>query len=446
MNSGITESVKHALECIQNAGHEGDVFGVRKSTTRYTIMKGNIADSSDYEDMGLGIRVLNNRRSGFGYCIPGDEEKGVRGALQSSRFSPEVEMSLPTEKKSHEVKKFDKKMEEGFGDGRGVEFVQTIIDGVLSLKKDITPASGEVTAVTGARIVENTQGVFLEEASTFIYCQVEAVIPRETGSLKAMGIESSRRFDIDFHQLGVETAEKVDSMREHSPRMTSDLPVVMSPDAFAQLLGYAFLPAFYGENVRSGRSPYRGRLGEEIILDPLTIIDNPCQDWGLGSGGFDDEGVQSSEVPILQEGVITRFLYDLKEGARSGAGSTANGVRRTFKTAPGTAHRNVSVRGGHHCTDIAHGDGIYVDTILGVGASNPMNGHFSVAAEPAWLLEKGEKKGRIDGIMISGHFPDILNQMNLGNDYKKTYFAVGRHRVVIELPTVRLETISVTQR
>lgn len=447
MKTKIAESVEEVLRYIQNENCEGDVFGTRKSTARYAIMKGEIADSSEFDDIGLGIRVLKNKKMGFGYCIPGEEEKGVRRAVESSRFSPEIEIALPIEKRIHEVKTFDQGMEDEFHSGSGARFVQAIIDGVLSLKKDIEPTGGEFVAVRETRIVGNTNDIFLEENSTFVHCEVEATISREAGSLKALEVRNSRRFDIDFYQLGVEAAEKVDSMREPSPHMPRNPPVIIAPDALAQLLGYALLPAFYGENVRSGRSPYRGKLDERIVPEKLSIIDNPYEDWGIGSGGFDDEGVVGSEVPIISGGVVKNFLYDLKESARSNTESTGNGMRRNFKTIPGTAHRNILVKGEQQCEDISlHGDGIHVDTILGVGSSNPMSGGFSVTADVAWLLQKGENRGRIDGAMISGNFPQVLNGMEFGNDNKKTYFAVGRHKVIIELPTARLENISVIKK
>ncbi len=447
MNARIIESVKETLKCVKKEKCEGDVYGIRKKTTNYTIMKGEIADSSEYEDMGLGIRVLKNKRAGFAYCIQGEEEKGVRRAIESSEFSPEIEISLPTTERGSEVRKFDQEIEDRFSGGEGASFVQEIIEGALSLKKDIIPTRGELAVVRGVRIVGNTNEVFLEENSTLIHCEVEATMSRETNLLKALEVRSSRRFDIDFHQLGVEAAEKVDSMRERSPHISDDLPVIIAPDALAQLLGYALLPAFYGENVRSGRSRYKGKLGERIVPENLSIIDNPCEDWGIGSGGFDDEGVVSSEVPILLGGFVANFLYDLKESAKSNTESTGNGMRRNFKTVPETAHRNVFVKGEQQGMDMLfYGGGIYLDAILGVGSSNPMSGDFSVAADPAWLVQKGERKGRVDGIMISGNFPEVLNGIKLGNDYKKTYFAVGRHKVTIELPTARLENISVSQK
>lgn len=445
MNTKIVESVKEALKYIKREKCEGDIYGIRKKTIRYATMKGEIADSSEYEDIGLGIRVLKNKRVGFGYCVQGEEKKGVRRAIESSKFSPEIEIPLPTTERISEVKKFDQKVIDKFSDGKGVEFVQIAIDGVKSLKKDIIPTRGELMVVTGVRIVGNTNEVFLKENSTLIYCEIEATISRETGSLTAPEVRSTRRFDIDFYQLGVDAAEKVDSMRELFPDESSDLPVIIAPEALAQLLGYALLPAFYGENVRSGRSRYTEKLGERIAPEKLSIIDNPCADWGIGSGGFDDEGVTSSETPLLLGGVVKNFLYDLKESAKSNTRSTGNGMRRNFKTAPGTAHRNILVKGERQDKNtLFHDDAIYVDTILGVGTSNPLSGDFSVTADPAWLVQNGEKKGRLDGIMISGNFPEVLNGMELGNDYKKTYFAVGRYKVIVELPTTRLENASVS--
>ncbi|MGM0511028.1 MAG: PmbA/TldA family metallopeptidase, partial [Thermoplasmatota archaeon] len=71
MSEKITESVKKALELIKKKNLQGEVFGIDQRKIQYDIEKGEVSNSSEYQDFGLGIRVLKDSRVGFGYCVPG---------------------------------------------------------------------------------------------------------------------------------------------------------------------------------------------------------------------------------------------------------------------------------------------------------------------------------------------------------------------------------------
>lgn len=437
----ISESVKEALTHIEKRGLQGDVYGVRKRTITYTIQKGELSDSSEFEDLGLGIRVVKEGRIGFGYCVPGAEEKGVSRAVELSRVSQLADIPLPTAEMVPPVKVCDQKIADE-ADGKGAELIQMLIDGAHSVKDDIVLPFGILSIITGTRVIGNTSGVFLEEESTALFSGVAAVIFGERTSLYAEKIKCSRQFDIDFYQLGAEAAHKVDSMREKSA-VVPGLPVIMCPDALAQLLGFAVIPSFLGENVRKGKSLYQEKVGHPVASERLTITDDPTREWGLGSGKFDDEGCSSGETALIADGILKNFLYDLKEGVKSGTESTGNGVRADFKTPPETESRNIVVRGqGYKRDSFFEGDAIFVDGVMGAHTANPVSGDFSVVANPAWLIHRGEKKGRLDGVMISGNFPELLQEIELADDYTKTFFDLNKFKA--DIPTARLKNVVVS--
>lgn len=442
----LSESVKTALTTLKKKKCEGDVYGIAKRTITYSILKGELSDSSEFEDIGVGIRAVKDQRTGFGYCVPGAEEKGVKKALDLSTASPEQVIPFPDTALLPPVTLFDKKVVNEANDGKGAEFAQQLIDGTVSVKDDIIPTGGQINIVISSRVVGNTHGVVFQEDETAVFCGVIATIPGERTSLSAIETESSRKFDIDFEDVGVRAGEKVDSMREKSSIDTGVYSVVVSPYALAQLLWFAVIPAFLGENVRKGKSVYEGKIGNPVACETLCITDDPTADWGLGSGAFDDEGVTSVRVPLITDGVVKNFLYDLKDSVKSSTTSTGNGMRANFKIPPETKDRNVVVRGEEYTKDaLVEGDGLYVDNVMGAHTANEVSGDFSVVANPVWLIKKGEMQGRLDGVMISGNLPELLQEIELADDYKKTAFFLGGQRVFsMDLPTARLENIAVS--
>ncbi len=445
MNGKLTESVKKALELLDKKNLDGDVFGIKERNISYSIEKGELAESSEYEDLGLGIRVIKDGKIGFGYCTPGKEEKGVRRAEDLSTISQELELKLPKKEEVPEPKTFDKKVERSSFEGEGAEFTQQVIDGAKELKDDIIPTRGSLSIGIGSKIIGNTKGVLLKQKSTAVSTGVLATIPGEETSINASESRFSRKMDLDFTDIGKTAAEKVDSLREGSELPEGKVPVVMNPDAFGMLMWFGIVPAINGENIRKGKSVYEGRKGEKVASEELLMKDDPTMDWGVGSGAFDDEGVASRKISIIEDGILKHFIYDLKEAMKSDTESTGNGLRGGFKNPPEISDRNIVLRGeGKEKEKLLPEKGILVDGVMGAHTLNPASGDFSVVGTPAWLVENGEIKGKVEGGMISGNLPKTLESIELAEDYKKSYTSIGSREIKMDLPSARFNDVTVS--
>ncbi|MEF8874302.1 MAG: TldD/PmbA family protein [Candidatus Thermoplasmatota archaeon] len=445
MNEKLVDSVKKTLELLKKKNLQGDVFGVKERNISYSIEKGELSDSSEYEDLGLGIRVLEDGKIGFGYCTPGEEEKGVRIAEELSGVSQKLDLKLPQEDDTPEPKTYDERIVESSLEGKGVEFTQQVIDGAKEIKDDIIPTRGGLAINISKKVLGNSRDLFLKEKSTSVSGGVLTTIHGEETSINASESRFSRKMDLDFKDVGKTAAEKVDSLREGSELIEGKVPVVMNPDAFSMLMWFGIVPAINGENIRKGKSVYEGRKGEQVASEKLIMKDDPTRDWGIGSGGFDDEGVPSKQVPIIEDGTLNRFLYDLKESIKSDTESTGNGMRGGFKNPPGISDRNIVLRGeGTKKEDLMPDKGILVDGVMGAHTLNPASGDFSVVATPAWLVEKGEIKGKVEGAMISGNLPETLESIELADDYKKSYESIGSREIKMDLPSTRLNDVTVS--
>ncbi len=445
MSEKMIESTKEAIEQIKKKGVKGDVFAVKDRSISYSIEKGELTESSEYEDIGLGIRVIKNARVGYGYCVPGEEEKAVRNAIELSKFSEELDITLPEEEDTPNVRVFDEEVRDVIDDSRGASLTQSMINGTSSVSEDIIPTRGGLNMSIGTKSVANTNGVMLKERHSAIRGSVAASIDLGETSVQATESATDRQMDMDFHEVGVDAGEKVDSLRESSEMIEGDYPVIISQSALSQLIGFGFVPAINGEKVRKGKSVYEGRLGEEVASQELQILDDPTKDWGIGSGTFDDEGVVSSPTSIIDDGKLENFIYNLEDGVKSDKSSTSNGVRNGFKSPPETSHRNIVLCGKDESLEgLMPEKGIYVDNLLGAHTANPVNGNFSVVTNPVWLIEDGEKQGRIDGAMISGNIPEMLETIELADDHKKCFMEVGSRSLIIDTPSARLNDVTIS--
>ncbi|MCK4275377.1 MAG: hypothetical protein KAX78_02620, partial [Phycisphaerae bacterium] len=84
---------------------------------------------------------------------------------------------------------------------------------------------------------------------------------------------------------------------------TGKVIALLPPEVFSQLLGALEL-GVNGRNVAKGDSPLRGRCGEKILDEHLTIIDDPHADFCLGAKAMDSCGIPTRRIQIVQRGVL----------------------------------------------------------------------------------------------------------------------------------------------
>ncbi len=150
-------------------------------------------------------------------------------------------------------------------------------------------------------------------------------------------------------------------------------------------------------------------------------------------------------MPIIENGTLNHFLYDLEESIKSNTESTGNGIRGGFKNPPGISDRNIVLRGeDKRKVDLLPEEGILVDGVMGAHTLNPASGDFSVVATPAWLVKDGEIKGKVEGAMVSGNLPETLESIELADDYKKNYTSFGGSEIKMDLPSARLNDVTVS--
>ncbi len=105
------------------------------------------------------------------------------------------------------------------------------------------------------------------------------------------------------------------------------MPVIFTPDGVVSAFIPALMAAFNGKIVLEGASPIGKRLGETVFDTKLSLYDDPTIDYAPHSRPCDDEGVPSQRTPLIENGVVRNFLYDLQTAGQAKAKSTGSGSR-----------------------------------------------------------------------------------------------------------------------
>jgi len=216
----------------------------------------------------------------------------------------------------------------------------------------------------------------------------------------------------DYLAFVRDLGQRLELAKEMATIKSGRMPVLFSPTG-ALVLSLPLMVGFNGKNVYTGISPMKGKIGERLLDDKITIADDAAIDGKFGSAPYDDEGVPHRRNVLIDGGVLKGFLYDLKTAAQSGVESTGNGSRGLFNE-PSPAPTNLIFQAGE--TPLADiiadiDEGMLVENVLGLGQGNIISGAFSNPLSLAFKIEKGEIVGRVKDVSIAGNVYELLQDV-----------------------------------
>jgi PmbA protein len=161
-----------------------------------------------------------------------------------------------------------------------------------------------------------------------------------------------------------------------------------------------------GNAVQQQRSIFSGKLGQQVASPALTLRDEPHLPGGFGSGAYDDEGMATRPMAVIEGGVLRNFYLSVYYGAKLGMTPTI-AAPSNLVLALGERDLPGLLR--------AMGTGILVTGFVG-GNSNAATGDFSVGVRGQWV-ENGVAVRPVAEMNLSGSLLDAWGRLlETGND------------------------------
>ena len=228
----------------------------------------------------------------------------------------------------------------------------------------------------------------------------------------------SRIFQADLRapqDIGRRAGERaVAALNPRRPR-TGAYPVLFDERISSSLIGH-LLAASNGAAIARGSSWLMGRLGDQVLPEGLSVIEDPHRARVMGSRPFDAEGLPTRRRAIVQDGVLTGWALDLANARKLGMEPTGSAKRGTSSPpSPGTW--NIELTQGAQSRDelIADmGTGLLVTSMIG-STINPNTGDYSRGASGFWV-ENGQIVCPVNECTIAGNLPEMLRRMVPAND------------------------------
>ena len=264
-----------------------------------------------------------------------------------------------------------------------------------------------------------------------------SVIAGDTGGMERDYDYSSAVYGADLESpalVGKRAGEK--AVKRLNPRKvaTQKVPVIFDRRVASGLIGH-MIGAISGPSIARGTSFLKDKLGQQIFPKGINVIDDPHRQRGLRSKPFDGEGIANHRRAIIEDGVLTTWLLDLRSARQLGLKTTGHASRGT-SSPPSPSPTNVWLEAGAQSpeqliADIAQG--FLVTELMGMGV-NGVTGDYSRGAAGFWI-ENGQLAYPVSEVTIAGNLKDMFLHITPASDL---IFKTG-----FDAPSIRIEGLTI---
>lgn len=397
-----------AVACIEQLIREAEtsvdeveVYIVEGTSVSADLKKKRVSRATTSQDCGLGIRTIDKGRIGSSSTNdPGRWRECLHAAIASGKLAtPQEWQGLPSPgRQDSGLLTFDPAVT--MDPGVVQTLLEEMIEGASRHPAEVTAGSAGLSSVSVT--LANSHGVMIMDRHTSVSLSLEAIRGQSTGYEFDHSWALNR---VDPVHVGERATFYASESAEGNDVPTGDYDILLSPLAYAELLGNVFVPALNGRNVHAGRSRLANSLSGQVAETGISMYDDPHLPGAEGSTRYDAEGSPTQRIDFIREGILCAFAYDIRTASRYGKETTASAVRGGYGGSPSIGCHNFIVDGPRGTVDDERV--LYVHNVVGAHTANPMSGEFSVELSNAFWMEGGEFQTPIRSAMISGNVFDL---------------------------------------
>jgi PmbA protein len=390
---------------------DAEVFMYTSEETPVVFEANRLKSLQSKESASTSLRIFKDGRIGFASSNkPEDVDGLVEAAVETAEFGAPVNFDLPGPGRFTPVEVYDE------------ETRQVSLEKMVSLGEEMVSA---ITAHTPGILCEagiarntisisiaNTSGLEAAYDKSAFSIGIEGTLINGSDMLFVGDSESSCHPVLDSTSILDKVKWQLDWAKTQGKVKTGKLPVIFTPDGVASALIAPLMAAFNGKVVLEGASPLGNKLGEQVFDKKLSLYDDTTIAFQPGSRPFDDEGVPSRRLPLIEAGVPKNFLYDLKTAALARKTSTGHGGRGAGLPSPSPGafvFNDGDTPLESMMADIK--EGLLIEQLMGATQGNVLGGDFSGNVLLGYKIENGRITGRVKDTIVFGNVYELLKEI-----------------------------------
>jgi len=422
---------------LRRGGEFAEVFAEDRSSSSAVLDDGRVEELSSGRDRGAGIRVVSGETTGFAHTADLSEA----GLLKAAEAAAAVARDGGGGTNSVAV---DLHPGRGIGDATtdrpkvsksdSLELLRRADDAARSSGDGISQVQAGYGGSRRQVLIANSEGLLVADEQHRTRFSVSCVATGDNGL--QTGFETAARtvgFEL-FDEISVEDLARMAAGRALSklsarPAPSGEVPVVLAGGSGGILFHEACGHGLEADHIVKDSSVYVGQVGKQVASPLVTLVDDGTVDTQWGTFGVDDEGRPAQRNVLIEDGILTDYLWDYLRARKEGRQSSGNGRRQTYQHLPMVRMTNTFLLPGEDDAEeiVAQTPhGVYVAK-LGGGQVNTTTGDFVFGTTEAYLIEDGKITEPLRDANLIGNGPEILKRVDaVATDFAMTPGTCGK--------------------
>ncbi len=400
------EAVSHARKLGADAVHAVAADG---RSTEISVLDGKIEKVEQSEARDISLKVYAGKSSAtisgsvltkeaihrlaenalrMAKLAPPDPFSGIAEPDQLARNIPDLDLA------AHDLP-----------DPRGLEDLARRAEAAGLAVTGVTKSSG-----AGASRSETSVGIVISNGFSQGYRRTGVGVSMSAIAGEGLGMQRDYDYSSAIHFVDLRDPETIGrtagerAVKRVDPRKvkSQSVPVIYDRRVASGLVGH-LLGAINGAAIARGTSFLKDAMGQQVFGSGITIVEDPHMLRGLGSRPFDGEGLACHRRNLIENGILTGWVLDLRSARQLGLAPTGQGSRG------GPSTSNVFLPAGARSPEEqirGISQGLYVTELIGSSINN-VTGDYSRGASGFWI-ENGELTFPVSEITIAGNLKDMF--------------------------------------
>ena len=411
-----------ALDTAQQKGASyADIRFVTDRSRNVSVKNGKVESLSNDESQGFGVRVIVNGGWGFSsssVVTRAEIERVTAEAVQIARasasvFRRPVQLGQPISIQDRyvtpaEIDVFSVSLDDQ---------IKILLEADLEMRRveGIRIANGMISTLKTSKVFASTEGSYIEQELSEAGAGIEVFAVNEDGMQKRSypnafgggwetgGFEYVNKLDLPAHAHRI-SEEAIQLLTAPvCPTLTTNL-ILSSNQVALQVHESCGHPveldrvmgmeaSFAGTSFLTTDKKGTFRYGSDLV----NVYADATVPRGLGTFGYDDEGVPAQRTPLILNGIFKDYITDRETAATLGQQSNGTSRADGWNRIPMIRMTNINLEPGNagSLEDIiaATDEGIYMDTNKSWSIDDKRL-NFQFGLEAAWEIKNG-KRGQL---------------------------------------------------
>ena len=437
MDLQLVDLADKIIKYVEEKGVEyADVRAENYEHESVLIENGKIENTRINTDSGIGIKLSKKGSWYFTSITNPDNFDEIKELLDNTLSNP-TNYSGNIKNKIELHSNPSVKFEKNFPVSKKPD-IDKLINVGMECSKIISSTPKIIRSVVNPKFSINSKYFVNSEGSKIIQNFTDTIIDliavaHDSGITQSINITEGGRGGLEQitkNEKVYNSAKKISSKSAQlvnaKPIHEEEAVVIMNPD-FVSLLTHEILGhpseadrVIGKEMAWAGGAWWRGKIGEKIGSEVLTVFDDPTIEDSLGWYFYDDEGVKTQRTTLLEEGVLKNHMQNRETANIFGTNPTGNMRATNYRFMPLIRMACTCIKQGdwnpdEMIKDVKNG---YLISDMKIPSIDMKRHNWSISCQYAQKIENGEITDLHRDVIVMGTAHEFFKSIDAcGNDF-----------------------------